>query len=227
MDTHEIASGALKLILACALGGMVGWQREAQDRPAGFRTHILVCVGACLLMILSLATAKVMVAPGHPYGAGDPGRIAAQVVSGIGFLGAGTILRQGSMVRGLTTAASLWAVAAIGLATGLGGNLGAIAVIATFLVLATLTVFSRLEAHLTGRWHGRDLVILLPRDAVVSAIRILVDRGLGIRGVESAASGTEDLQRVRLTLLIPPQVQVEQITNDLLTLPGIREIHWE
>lgn len=226
MDTHEIGIGALKLVIACVFGGMVGWQREASDRPAGFRTHVLVCVGACLLMILSLATAKVMLTAGPPYIIGDPGRIAAQVVSGIGFLGAGTILRQGNVVRGLTTAASLWTVAAIGLATGLGGDLAAIAGIATLLVLATLTVFSRLEDHLS-RGQERELGMLLPREEVVSALRLLVDQGLGIRSIESALSSTEGLQRVRVTLSVPPRLQLDRVTHELFALPGVQEVHWD
>ena len=122
---------ALRIFLACVFGGIVGFQRERNDSPAGFRTHILVSLGAALIMILSM------------YGFSDfdsvnkdPARLAAQVVSGIGFLGAGTILRDGVSVKGLTTAASLWVVSAIGLAAGAGFYFSSFLV--TFLVFVTL-----------------------------------------------------------------------------------------
>ncbi|MEW6227795.1 MAG: MgtC/SapB family protein, partial [Bacillota bacterium] len=105
-----------RLVLAMMFGGFIGLERESHKRPAGFRTHILVCVGSALVMMIS-QYAFVNFARTTEY---DPGRIAAQVVSGIGFLGAGTILREGPTIKGLTTAASLWVVAGIGLAVGTG-----------------------------------------------------------------------------------------------------------
>ncbi|GAB6154219.1 MgtC/SapB family protein [Desulfosporosinus burensis] len=122
---------ALRLFLACVFGGVVGLERERNDSPAGFRTHILVSLGAALIMIISM------------YGFSDfdsvnkdPARLAAQVVSGIGFLGAGTILRDKTSIKGLTTAASLWVVSAIGLAAGAGFYFSAF--VATVLVFLTL-----------------------------------------------------------------------------------------
>src|SRR5690554_2770579 len=97
---------AIRLVLSVVLGGLIGLERESHGRPAGFRTHILVCIGSTLVMIIS-AYAFMEFSTGRP-GGYDPGRIAAQVISGIGFLGAGTIMREGANVRGLTTAASLW-----------------------------------------------------------------------------------------------------------------------
>ncbi|MGI6559248.1 MAG: MgtC/SapB family protein [Limnochordia bacterium] len=106
---------ALRLLLATVLGGLVGLERELHGRPAGFRTNTLVCLGSTLVMLVSAyAFANT---PGWSY---DPGRMAAQVVSGIGFLGAGSIMREGPSIKGLTTAASLWVVAGIGLAVGSG-----------------------------------------------------------------------------------------------------------
>ncbi|HBL37110.1 MAG TPA: methyltransferase, partial [Firmicutes bacterium] len=100
-------------MVATLLGAVIGLEREQHGRPAGLRTHILVALGSCLIMLVSIY--------GFPSGTGsDPARLAAQVVSGIGFLGAGTILRDGTSIRGLTTAASLWVVAGIGLAAGTG-----------------------------------------------------------------------------------------------------------
>ncbi len=102
----------VKLVFAVLLGGVVGWQREAHDRPAGLRTHVLVCVGSAVYTLASMSFGA----------ASDPARVAAQVATGMGFLGAGTIIRHRNVVRGLTTAASLWTVGAIGLCAGLGGN---------------------------------------------------------------------------------------------------------
>ncbi len=123
----------IRLVMALALGGVIGLEREVHGRQAGLRTHILVCLASALMMIVSIQMSSL--------GQGiDPSRIAAQVVSGIGFLGAGTILRMGASVRGLTTAASLWTVAGIGLAVGAGFYTGA-------LVTATLTLVTLWVLH--------------------------------------------------------------------------------
>lgn len=122
---------ALRLLMACVFGGIVGFQRELNDSPAGFRTHILVCMGSALIMVLSMYGFSDFISVNK-----DPARLAAQVVSGIGFLGAGTILRDGASVKGLTTAASLWVVSAIGLAAGAGFYFSSCLV--TFLVFITL-----------------------------------------------------------------------------------------
>jgi putative Mg2+ transporter-C (MgtC) family protein len=127
--------------LAFLLGSVIGLERERQPRPAGLRTHTLVCVGSALIIIVS--TYGFNDVTGTQGVVLDPSRIAAQVVSGIGFIGAGTIIAQSDRVRGLTTAASLWAVAAIGLACGGGLYLPAIAT--TVLVLVVLVPFKYLE----------------------------------------------------------------------------------
>ena len=131
---------AVRLTLALVFGGLIGLEREAYGRPAGFRTHILVSVGSALVMIISVyGLAGIRFAHTRP--SYDAARIAAQVVSGIGFLGAGTIMKV--RARGLTTAASLWVVAGIGLAVGIGAIVPAS--IATLLVLITLLLLSRVE----------------------------------------------------------------------------------
>ena len=134
----------VRLALAALLGGIVGMERGSGDRPAGFRTHILVCAGSALLMLVSMygfdGFDKVPYKyPDHR----DSSRIAAQVVSGIGFLGAGTILHEGITIRGLTTAASLWMISAIGLATGAGMYF--ISIASTLITFITLTTFHTIE----------------------------------------------------------------------------------
>lgn len=139
----------IRLIISSTFGGLIGLERQVQGQSAGFRTQLLVCLGACLFTILSLKTFFI-------FGKNaDPGRIAAQIVVGIGFLGAGAILRHGEFIRGLTTAASLWTVSAIGMAIGFGEYL--IGSIATVLVLANLIILKHLESK-------------IPRDRYVNVI---------------------------------------------------------
>lgn len=133
-----------RLLLAVLLSGLVGIEREASGRAAGFRTHILVCVGSTLIMLTALHLMELL----RGVVAVDPGRFAAQVVSGIGFLGAGTIIQIRDSVKGLTTAASLWTAAGIGLAIGSGFYVGALA--STALVLAVLFILSRVERRVVG-----------------------------------------------------------------------------
>jgi putative Mg2+ transporter-C (MgtC) family protein len=110
----------LRLMFACALGGLIGFERELRDREAGIRTHLLVSLGSALFTIVSAYGFHEFLTGGGAVVRADPSRIAAQIVTGIGFLGAGAIIREGLSVRGLTTAATLWVVAAIGMACGAG-----------------------------------------------------------------------------------------------------------
>ena len=140
----------LRLVVALLLGSVIGWERELQHMPAGFRTHALVSLGAAIFTVIS---AYAFTADGA-----DPTRIAAQIVSGVGFLGGGAILRNGGTVRGLTTAASLWAVAGVGMASGAG--LFVVAGVGAVLIIVALEVFQRLE-----RVAKRRLNIAPPRPA--------------------------------------------------------------
>jgi putative Mg2+ transporter-C (MgtC) family protein len=131
---------AARLVVAALLGALVGWERERAQRPAGLRTYMLVAFGSALFTVLSL----------EAFGPqADPARLAANIVVGIGFLGAGTIFREGEIVRGLTTAAGLWAVAAIGMAAGVGEYL--LAAISTVIVLIILAGVRLFETHKHAR----------------------------------------------------------------------------
>ncbi len=143
----------LRLILAAVLGGLVGIERERLNWAAGLRTHMLVCLGAALVMLVSQYAFNDVIHQGL-IGL-DPSRVAAQVVSGIGFLGAGTILFQKNVIRGLTTAASLWAVAAVGLATG--GGLYFAAISTTVLIYLILAGIKPLERRFLRKNHGIGL----------------------------------------------------------------------
>lgn len=139
----------VRLLLATFLGGAIGWERQHAHKPAGLRTLILICVGAALLTDLSQQVAA------RATGPADPGRIAAQIVTGVGFLGAGTILQARGSVMGLTTAATMWVVAAIGMAVGFGAMIEAVGT--TLIVLVALIPLRSLEIKAEARRNRDDL----------------------------------------------------------------------
>ena len=147
---------ALRLTVGLILGAIIGFERELHRQPAGFRTHSLVSLGAALFTVVS--------AFGFSGDSVDPTRIAAQIVSGIGFIGAGTILQYRGHIRGLTTAASLWSVAAIGTAAGAG--LYVVATVGTILILVILSILDRVEAVARRRLQLPPEGYLLPDDEV-------------------------------------------------------------
>lgn len=137
----------LRLVVSLVLGGLIGLERESRRQQAGFRTHILICLGSTLLMLLSIYIPQTF----HNFQNGDPGRIAAQVVTGIGFIGGGAIFKLGANVRGLTTAATIWVVAAIGLVVGAGMFTGG--VIATIIILFVLIILDKVERKYFPETH--------------------------------------------------------------------------
>ena len=137
MEANFNPEWLVRLLVAALCGALIGWEREQTQRPAGFRTYMLVAFGSALFTVLSITA---FVTSGTTI---DPGRIAAQVVVGIGFLGAGTVFREGNTVRGLTTAAGLWAMAAIGMAVGVGQYL--LGLISTGIVLIILVIVRLFE----------------------------------------------------------------------------------
>ena len=145
--------------MALLAGGVIGAEREAMHRPAGLRTHMLVALGAALVMMLGDYAFEMY----QGRASIDPTRMGAQVVSGIGFLGAGTIMREGLTVRGLTTAASLWAVACVGLAAGAGFYAGAI--LSTLMILVTLYVLERIQKHVMRNRSSLLSIVVCCRDA--------------------------------------------------------------
>lgn len=199
----------VRILMAMALSGLIGAEREAHERPAGLRTHVLVGVGACLFMLLSLAMTEL---------GGDPGRIAAQVVTGIGFIGAGTIWMRGDVIRGLTTAASIWATAAVGMLAGAGWY--SLAIVAALAVFIALTVMRRVERILVQKLAGQTIVIqceLLPSpEAFWHLLSTLSEFRARLLQVENLSSGDSDFQRFRLTLNLPGRVTTEQIIKALI-----------
>lgn len=165
---HESWNFLVRILVATVLGGMLGIERDIHGRQAGLRTHILVSAGAALFFILSthIATFDVIVPPEFTK-VTDPGRIAAQIVTGVGFLGAGVILKEGLTVVGLTTAACLWISAAIGMASGAG--LYIVAVSTTLLALLSLTLLRRVE-RLYKKDIYRDLLVKIPNEVDICQI---------------------------------------------------------
>lgn len=220
-DTLSIVDMTLRMLLAVVVGGLVGYERETHGRPAGLRTHILVCLGSALFTITSIQMAGIRY---------DPGRIAAQIVSGIGFLGAGTIIRQGSVVRGLTTAASLWTVAAIGIAVGIGrDNMAFIAVIASVVVFATLSTINRFEHKLIARRVYRDLIISLHggRGSISTLLGALSEQEVDVVGVETEEAEHAGVTVFRFHLRLPTSRSMSQVNENISLLPQVESLHWD
>lgn len=210
---------ALRLIVSCLLGGIIGYERESRNKSAGLRTHVLVCVGSCLIMILS---------ENIYYGVqgltnADPARLAAQVVSGIGFLGAGTIMKEGLSVKGLTTAASLWVVAGVGLAVGFGHFSGAL--ITTGLVFLTLRVLGIDKiCHKNKIYNITVQTIYLP-EQISRIVSFLGNVGVRIKDLRiQYLDNTNNRVWMLLVIKIPEDVIINEIMTSLLLLENVFEV---
>jgi putative Mg2+ transporter-C (MgtC) family protein len=159
MFENDLTIMIVRLITAAILGGLIGVEREFHHHPAGFRTHLLVSVGSCLIMLLAFYGFEEYIIENKNVVTFDPSRLASYVVSGIGFLGAGTILVQGYTVRGLTTAASIWVVAAIGLTVGAG--MYEPAIITTCLVILSLFLLGKAPFRFGGEQDPKYQLIIL------------------------------------------------------------------
>lgn len=158
----------LRLLLSAILGGLIGLEREIHGRPAGFRTHLLVSLGACVFTVTSIYFYTIY----HGPGVVDPSRIAAQVVTGIGFLGAGAILREKASIRGLTSAACLWVASAIGVACGAG--LYALSGVVTLLAIGSLLILKKVEGSLTRDTYSAVKVWSMDLDGLMPRIEELL-----------------------------------------------------
>ena len=205
-----------RLGLATGLGGLIGLERELHDQPAGLRTHMVVAVGACLIMLVSMHMATLG-------GGADPSRIAAQVVSGIGFLGAGAIIRFGISVRGLTTAACLWTAAAIGLAAGSGYYKGAYA--ATGFTLIAVLVFDKFEkAFMREKTLRRFTVHAGDAPGLVGRLEGIMDQyHVRIKEMEVQRDAVEGKVQVHLTASCPNAMNVDNIIRDITGLAGVNK----
>ena len=212
-----------RLLVAAALGSAIGFERERLSWAAGLRTHMLVCVGACLLMIVSaFGFADIL---GTPNVTLDPSRIAAQVVSGIGFLGAGAILMRGEIIRGLTTAASLWSVAAIGLA--IGGGLYTLAIAATLIILVILAGIKPLEKRYFSSRQRRELRLIADRGTLTLQALSLTLGPSSARVkqfVVQQSEGEPDADEVSVTLARVSDAEFEDVRRRLQKMAGVRTV---
>src|SRR5262245_45295298 len=170
----------LRLVASLSVGGAIGLERSYHGRPAGFRTHSLVCLSTSLLMLVTVYETRWFPEVAQGRISLDPTRMAQGIMTGIGFLGAGTIMREGLSVRGLTTAASIWITAAIGILIGIGFYLPAI--VGTCLTLLTLSVFRLIESHIPT-WFYAHLVVRFAREQMMSEEelrRMLSDHGFSV-----------------------------------------------
>lgn len=220
---YSYADVLLKLSLSLFFGGIVGYEREAHGRAAGLRTHILVSVGSCLIMLTSTYIFEIY----KNVTVIDPSRIAAGVVTGIGFLGAGTILRFRGSVIGLTTAASIWAVAAVGLATGLGFYAGA--VLTTALILATLIFVSRMEYRFIRKdWYKRLVIISeVQGDKLQKIRRALAKYNAEIRDLEVEKLPDKNESILRFDIKLTTNKYDDNIIMTMMDIGGISKARWE
>jgi putative Mg2+ transporter-C (MgtC) family protein len=211
-ETLKAATETLaKLGLAVILGGLIGIERELNRRPAGVRTHMLVCLGCALFTELSQA-----------FLSASPDRVAAQVVTGVGFLGAGTILRTGIDVKGLTTAASIWAVAAIGMAVSIAGPFFWVAIIATFLTLGTLHLVGVFEDRVLEADIAGTLVLNLhSRETLPAVIQAIGGSNSQLRRLEVIR--TEEGFGVKAAIRGEKAGVIEAIAS----LPGVLSAEWD
>lgn len=211
----------IRLVSALVLTGMIGLERSTHDRASGFRTHILVGLGAALITLTSISGFP----PNHA-GSADPARLSAQIVSGIGFLGAGAILRYGMSVKGLTTAASIWTAAGLGIACGTGFYFAA--AVTTGLVVFTLRPLERFEAKLQIRSDGNRIWIYAQRYSLsMESMLEHLDRfPLVLRRIEVAFD--EDGNQL-ITIYLVKKLQAQKLAlllEDLGQLPGVKKVEF-
>lgn len=216
----------IRVALSLALGGLIGLERQLRDQPAGFRTHTLVCVGSTVFTLASIHGFDAIVSGSSVATSVDPSRVAAQIVVGIGFLGAGAIIRHGASVRGLTTAASLWTVAALGLATGLGWY--ALAGIAAAAVVTGLTVLRVVEERLIfPRTHSTARLEIVFRQRVLGGLSAVVEAldGLRVRVRELKTDRTDtDTNRVQMLLELPAGITAAMVMEALGALDSVETV---
>lgn len=208
----------LRIFTGFILSGIIGLEREGLNRPAGLRTHILVGTGSTLIMVTGIYVA-------YTYSATDTdaARLGAQVVSGIGFLGAGTIIKEGASVRGLTTAASLWATAGIGLACGSGFVIPAI--FTTAIIIFALIVFQKINHYMVNRKHEMRISVLCDNvpGQLGSIGTYLGNQNVQIRQI-SIQDEQEEILRINLVLRLPLKATAVDVIEGLQSVKGIKEI---
>jgi putative Mg2+ transporter-C (MgtC) family protein len=205
----------VRLLLAAVLGGAIGAERELNDQPAGLRTHMLLTIGACLFTLISA----------YGFGRGtDPSRLAAQVVTGIGFLGGGAIVRHGLTVKGVTTAASIWATASVGVAIGAGSYV--LGVGGAVLVVGTLFGLRRADEVLQRWGVSREeyLIEAVPGFDMERLAEIGRREKVALRGMQLEED--DDATRITMVVKLPPGYRQARLLDALRQVEGVREVEW-
>ena len=222
METHAITEidMVIRLALGFCAGAILGFERSSRRQVAGLRTHILIAVGATLLMLLSIWLPQELTNLKN----GDPGRIAAQVVSGMGFLGAGAIIRLGNNIRGLTTAASLWFVAAVGLA--LGAGMFAAAAVAEAVGLVTLLVLGKLERKIFPSERFKVLEVFFKNNDIKTdeTLNIIKSSKIRIQSIDMLHGSKLKRTKLRLLVGIPSTVDIASVTQSLRSIENIAKV---
>lgn len=206
----------LRILMAIVLGGMIGMERGLKNRPAGLRTYMLVCLGACIVMLTNQYVYEA-------FGVGDPVRMGAQVVSGIGFLGAGTIIVTArNQIKGLTTAAGLWASACVGLALGIG--LYAVSIMGSVAIFVILTLLHELDFHMRRRTKQVEVYVELKHNVAVGQFLDFVrDRHYEPSNLQILLENTSDngILAFSVTLKGQKNCNHDDIVTTVKTMPGI------
>jgi putative Mg2+ transporter-C (MgtC) family protein len=208
---------------AIVIGALIGFERTFHGRPAGFRTHALVCLASTLLMIVTVYQGEWMTKVEHDAIRTDPTRMAQGIMTGIGFLGAGVIFKEGLTVRGLTTAASIWITAAIGILVGIGFWFAAVAGAAA--VLVVLALFRRIEARLPSEFYAHHMV-RFARDRVMAepdVRRMVAGHGFSIANLSSRLTEGGGQFEYRMTIKSRDRAAAERLSAHLRSLPEVVE----
>jgi putative Mg2+ transporter-C (MgtC) family protein len=214
----------IRVLVGAVLGAAVGLERERQDQPAGLRTHMILVIGATLAMILSVNLGYLFARPGTP---ADPARLAAQVISGIGFLGAGAILRYGFTVKGLTTATSLWTMAIVGMTVGAGYYL--IGAVTTVLILVVLALLNIIENRFLRTSVSRFLTIEASyKKGVVKNVRHMVEEfSDAVASFNIQKSVKDKRMRIQIVARISRDQTLEDLIDNLSDINGVRNLRVE
>lgn len=201
----------IRLVLAAAIGGIIGIERELKNRPAGLRTHVLVSLGSALIMLISIDGFN---------NTGDPGRLAAQVVSGVGFLGAGTIMRNENGINGLTTAASLWVAAGIGLAVGTGYYLGSI--ITASIALITLMKLGNFEKKIMIKNYTVFKVVASDKPGTIGKIGTTIGyHKISIKDIAIENDDENNNVNVKIVVKTAPSFEIKKLYKDIYDIDGV------
>ena len=218
MELREVTYLAVALRILCAviLGGLIGLERGLKNRPAGLRTYMLVCTGACLIMLTNQYIFQY-------FGTGDPVRMGAQVVSGIGFLGGGTIIiTRHSRIKGLTTAAGLWAAAAVGLALGIGFYEAALA--GGIAIFTIMTLLQKMDNKMHSRAKRIDIYIELEKNMLLGDfLRLVREKDLNVSNVqrENSSAKEEVVRAYSATLVAQRRYKHAELLDMVTDIPGV------